>query len=814
MSGTILEARAVISAETKGVAEAEKKLTDLARKINTVGTSTGAIDRATRSFGRLGDQLASRKMVDGLSNFENKVASSRMIERMSRLGAGADKAAAHVTQLGKAMTSMSQVRDLAVGFALERVAAHAKSAGKAIAETYREYDRERRYGRAVMGITDEQQEPLVRQAIHGGGTTKFNDIQFLEAQRELAARGLNVDQVRALTDVAATIGMAMDKSLPESVKALEGAMFGFHKDTSNYDAAVRNATRTADLLVKGSKISGMNYDDLVELYKFSANPFSKAGLSEEQLLAFGAIGKKSNMGGAEMGTAGRALVANLLSPTAAARTAMLAQHIDYSKYQTQGPRPMDAGTFAEDIAAKYGVALDAGAKRALQKVFDDKAVVASAARFMPAIMQVLGDQLGGDDAKSKKSIAGEARRYRDASAAGVDTQRLFVDLMAAVAKSPNLANVIWGSKQGARIRAAIGDPELFQQFLDQLKNHSEGFAADVSSQRMAGFDGAVSRFEGAIKNLETAIGRSLDNGGKGGMLTALADGAARATQAFAELPPVAHQLTAALGAGGTLYVAGKSVQNLMSGFGLSASAVALDESAAALTAAAVRLGVGGAATPLATGALRAGAPGAAAAAGTSVGLLPLLALGAVAAGADYWFNTQVGPQTRTRGRGAMALPDPIIGFTKLSDIPDAKAHGGAGFDSDRAGHYTYGRGGRRWIDEGREPFEPFGLDTVPPSWVHRAMPHEVDVPLPPRRPSDLPDDHHPAMPLEVHLRPDQITAQLEGQGSVNITIHVDASSELLKVVQSVKNSPSIGKNIQLNVGTSMPEAAPGGRGPQ
>ncbi len=64
------------------------------------------------------------------------------------------------------------------------------SATEGVLEVYREFDKERRYGKVVMGITDEQQKPLVEQAIHGGATSKFNDIQWLESQRELAMRGL------------------------------------------------------------------------------------------------------------------------------------------------------------------------------------------------------------------------------------------------------------------------------------------------------------------------------------------------------------------------------------------------------------------------------------------------------------------------------------------------------------------------------------------------------------------------------------------------------------------------------------------------
>ena len=163
-------------------------------------------------------------------------------------------------------------------------------------------------------------------------------------------------------------------------------------------------------------------------------------------------------------------------------------------------------------------------------MFNNKAVVADAAKFMPAIMNVLGDALSGDDAKSKKSIAGEARRYRDASMSGVDTDRLFTDLMVAIAHNPALANVVFGSKQGARIMTALGDPELFMKKLDELKNHSQGYAEKVAEERMAGFDGAMSRLEGSTKNLETAFGRANDV-----WLTPMINEGARLVQTFAEM---------------------------------------------------------------------------------------------------------------------------------------------------------------------------------------------------------------------------------------------------------------------------------------
>jgi hypothetical protein len=215
MAHTILEARAIISAEDRtagAFAAIEGRINQLSRASREVGRVSHSVARATAGIGTQATAIAE---------------ATRNVSRLSSV-------------VG---------RHTGAGLALAApIIAHgAERALHSALHTYREFDKERRYAKAVMGITDKEQEPLIKQAIHGGATTKYNDIQWLEAQRELAARGLNVEQVRGLAEIAATIGQAMDKSLPDSVKALEGAMFGFGKDISTYDRAVANAKRTADL---------------------------------------------------------------------------------------------------------------------------------------------------------------------------------------------------------------------------------------------------------------------------------------------------------------------------------------------------------------------------------------------------------------------------------------------------------------------------------------------------------------------------------------------------------------------------------------
>ena len=178
------------------------------------------------------------------------------------------------------------------------------------------------------------------------------------------------------------------------------------------------------------------------------------------------------------------------------------------------------------------------AKQKLGKIFTDKDLIKDASKFTPAVMDALGESLGKKDAKSKQSIAGMANRFRDASMQGVDVDRLIGDMLKKIPGNIAFSNAMFGSKQGARIASAYGDPEAYHHILDALEKHADGRASKVSEARMAGYDGAVSRLEGSKKNLETSVGRSLDNNGEGsgGFLTGLTSAAAHATQALAELP--------------------------------------------------------------------------------------------------------------------------------------------------------------------------------------------------------------------------------------------------------------------------------------
>jgi hypothetical protein len=172
----------------------------------------------------------------------------------------------------------------------------------------------------------------------------------------------------------------------------------------------------------------------------------------KRLLGFGGVLKKANIGGDEAGVAFRSLMSTVQSPTAGAKTAMLANGLNYKNYQKTRDR-LDVNPFVEDVAARYGVKLDKNTRSGLGKIFSNKDLISDPAKFNPAVTSLLRGSLEGADAKSLKSIAGAAGRYRDSSVTSVDANAVIKDLLPKLANNLPLANKMFGAKQGGRIES-------------------------------------------------------------------------------------------------------------------------------------------------------------------------------------------------------------------------------------------------------------------------------------------------------------------------------------------------------------------------
>lgn len=746
------ETQVAVEAAARAMKKGEGDAAALARQYDR---AQQAVSKASSALEKQRSAFVNAKR--GMEEFG--VPLNKAVAQQERLHAAVTKTSAALDrQAAKSERSQRrrQVASDAVGLAGGFLAHEVKRGAGEVLHTYREFDKERRFAKAVMGLTDDEQAPLVAQAIHMGAKTKFNDVQVLEAQRELAARGLNKNQVMGMMEPAGKLGMALDLSLPDAARQMEGAIFGFKKDTSSEEAARRSAQQTADYQVRAAKLSGMTPDDIRQIYKFGATPARMGKVSEATLLGFGGILKKANIGGDEAGTAFRALMSTAQSPTAGAKTALLANGLNYKNYQ-HVPNGLAVDPFVDDVAARYGVKLNKSTRAGLGKIFADKDTIADPAKFAPAVTALLRDQLEGADAKSLKSIAGAATRYRDKSVNDVDTNALIKDLLPKLANNLPLANSLFGSKQGGRIATALGDSDTMKHIIDEIENHSAGYSGKIADERMAGFDGAVSRLEGAMKNLETAIGRAFDNDGKGGLLSTLTDYLGRFVQGAAEQPKWAIGAEAgvagAAGVGGAAWFA----KSLVGGFGLGASATALDGSAALLSQAATEL-IGAAGGSAAKGAAAAAA-GSAGVWGAAAAALPWVAGGAGIAG----------------GLWAMHQSVEDAGYSGLTSGERLRQQrGGSMRDTYRR---AFGYGNR-------------DLSAVP--------------------------ELSPTMSYGTGVGGDkQVTAQLQGSAEVHgeAKITVEAGSTLLDVVRQAQNAIKLAGNLNANGPGSLGHSSPDANAP-
>lgn len=370
------------------------------------------------------------------------------------------------------------------------------------------------------------------------------------------------------------------------------SLFAFRRDLSTPEKAREAARRTADLQVSAAKSFGLTHTDLKGGYEYGALGADMTGLGEEKLLAFIGLGKKLNIDGYAQGNAWRAMTGKFLAPTRKGREALAAAGVDYSKRQIM-PEKLSVDNFEQMVGQQYGVKLNDDARQKLNSGFSNKDVFTNATAFALMIKDALKGQVGINNAKDANKVLGSAERFRQHNVEKVDVNGLFDDVMKAIqGGNLALANAIFGEKQGNRIMAALRDRDVWNESLKKIENTPDGKAQSVSETMNAGFDGAVARFEGAIKNLETAMGRAWDGGGEGGFLTGLADTGAKAVQALAEMNAGVLQVT-----GGLTWLGGKVIGGAGT-IGLIASAFALTKSAGELSIAAGLLGGRGSAPGL------------------------------------------------------------------------------------------------------------------------------------------------------------------------------------------------------------------------
>ena len=453
---------------------------------------------------------------------------------MDRAMQASGKAAqASATAHAAAATAIGVGAAMAAERGLEKITEIARK----VKETYREFDDLVRFSRAILDITPAQQKSLIDQAIHLGGTTKFNDLQVLAAQKELASRGIKLDQVKPIIESAADFGQAMGVDLPTSAKTLKSALFSTGQNMEEAAEAIKNAKHTTDLMVKTAKIGGLDAEGMQMLYKYGGAAAHAAGLSLETIGALGAMMSRGGIRGDEAGVAIRSFAGSLVSPNAKAMIALNAMGIDFSKYanmsKTMSPENLELATKRE-----LGLRFNGAQKEKIRGIMQNPETRDNQADFVSAI----GDLFPDMSATDAKQLANITKRFWKSSTQAVDTEGLLREI---IRRKPTAsqANDLFTKQQGGRFeivaQQGIGK---YQEFYDTLKHTPEGFAHGIGEQRMAGFAGAETRLEGAIMNFYTALGRANE-----GWMTPVTNAAAKLVQGMVEGGDKTMQLVTAFG---------------------------------------------------------------------------------------------------------------------------------------------------------------------------------------------------------------------------------------------------------------------------
>lgn len=777
---TILEARAIISAEDR-TAEAfsrvEARVAALSKHAAEVGKVGAAVGRVTQAAEGQGRALAAQ-------------------------GQAVAQASAAVSRYSGAMANVSRAMGGATLLAAPVVAGKAKAFAHEVKETYREFDDLRRYQKAILGLSDEEQKPLINQALHLGASTRFNDLQVLHAQLDLAQRGLGKDVIAPITEAAAHFAQALGSDLPTAAKTLEGILFSTGKNVHDGAGAVKEAEKAASFATKLAKIGGLSEEDIRQLFKYGGQPASAAGLSDSTFGALAALMRRNNIRGDEAGVAIRALSGKLYAPTGQALTALNAYGIDYSDFVKVRDKAFTADNMGLSFARSFGRGLSQDARARLGQAIagtyertaaDGKTEALPILGDMQEFIKAVSAATEGDFAKTKSGklrqtdankLAKWAASFYSAATENVDSEGLLKAIMTSgMGASLSAMNAMFTRQQGGRLMTGLKNFDQFGEYKDKLDRAGDNFHRKISDERMAGFAGALARLEGATKNLETAFGRANDP-----WMTAGANLGAKAIQGFVELGEGATRAATAVGGLATAFLAAEaslkalSMVNALSGNASGAAAVA---------------GIGGGAVGRAALLGRLGLYGLAAYGGYKLGE-GVHDLGGVAAG-KYWAPKEAGDVADLKAQlgaieakidGALGrvhpamrdAPNPEIEGLRAqaqdlrnriaAALPPAAAPEATAFRPVGSGLNSFGFG----VGGSVAPKNPIGIGEI------GSLKATVEGP---------------------------VTAELKGEGNVNVSVRIEAGSELIRVAGQAASAASSG-HIRANVGVGHAETSASG----
>jgi hypothetical protein len=644
--------------------------------------------------------------------------------------------------------------------------------------------------RFVTGVDKAGQVPLIKQAQKIGQETPFSTTDIVKAQTKVMGSLPSDFDTKLRTEVGMGIiepvknyAMIMKADMETAAGAIRSFLMNTNKDISTKGKAISEATRATNLSVKMAKMGNMGDEDVQQYLKFGAAAATATGLSDTTLAAIGTTGARSGLRGDELGVFIRQASSKLVSPTAKGLDALTVAGIDYNKFVKMPGMGLNAKGLEDFSKRRLGKGLNDDQRSRINALLADGDIVSDREKLVSSIAPIIAEGFGkkknGETkAQDASKIAKMVGDYAKLSVENVDTEGLFRAIMTNPKMTMALLNAFFTSQHGGKASVLannFGQLIKDKAELDRVAEDPE-FAARGVKEIMGGLGGSLENFKGSIEVLTQNVGTA-----NAGLLKFAMDLGGKGLDALSNMDPNALQ-AASLGVGAAAMVGGgAALVKLFNGFGLSASAVALDGAAAALltSAAALRGGAAaGIATNAAGGAIGAGTAGATAGVAATwgsrlMGAVPFLAPLAAAAGV---------------GAGLYYLHQDASQFPGMtSGERGRKARGGSVDDARR----------RAWNeDRERMGLPPLGAMSAP------AWPAMV------------------GMGSAAIGGKTELTGSAEVRGEATLKVEVGASSTLLQIIEQAKSVP-LTLNGQLNangpgsVGKSSPDAsAPAQIGPR
>ena len=643
-------------------AQATRLATEVQRLAQAHRTAVGETKALTAAFSaetaalRAAEGAASRLGVD-LSRVEQQ---QRTLARSTDQASAAFKRQVAVEDLAAKQSVVNHERSAArralVSGGAVVVGGKINATAKAAEHSYAEFDMEIRRQVAMAGLTPVERQSRIDQAVRLGGSSTFNDIQVLHAQRTLAGRGVRKDLVEPFVEEIKDYAQAMNVDLPSAAKTLEGIVFSTNQHIEDAATAKKVMRRNVDLAVKTAKVGGLEDHDIQAAFKMGGATATGAGFSIETMDTIFALLRKSGYSGEEAGTAARGISSKFIAPSKQGLTALDAMGVKYQDF-VRMPDALNADRLGSSVKRSFGKDMSPRQMQQLQALMNDPDAQLDRDKFTASATGIIGrsfdkNKKGELKAADAHAIAKTVGDFYKMAAESVDTEGL---LRAVINAHPTQAqlNALVTREHGGKLGSIAQKPELFDEYHKKIAETPEGFAKSIGDAVMGGFYGALKRIENTRLNVETAMGRSLDNNGEnGGLLTKAATAIADFQQHIAELDPKVVALGTSVA-----YVSGQIMQAAGT-LGLMGSALALTKSAASLELAAAKLAAGGI---LPDGAKKGGKL-----AGLAKGALGITAAGGLAELAQQYGVLQMPDLKDGVGRGLLGaldpnLPDMVLG---------------------------------------------------------------------------------------------------------------------------------------------------------